>query len=323
MKVLLMVSALITALTLNAGTVTIKAGDVVSLTNALATYTSSSHTIQLETGDYDLSDIRMESDATKYGDSHLLVSGVKLVGLGTSRDDVRLIGDGTCRIMRVIDNSNAIVRNLTMTNGYARTVSGAAESGNGGAVFGYPTVTNCVISGCKAEGFGGAAYYYTYLHLCALLNNSANSGGAAYRVNEVMNCLVKGNHATSSAGGINGNCHGKIVNSTIVENTSGGGGAGIASSLEVKNCHIALNVAGGGGGGFLMTDIKGYRAEVTDCTICSNKSLNGTTAIYGGGIYGGVYSQVEIKGGSVFANYARHGGGGWSCLLQTDGCQRP
>lgn len=298
-----------------ADTVTIHAKDVVALTNALTTYKTSAHTIQLEAGDYDLTGIRMESDATKYGDSHLLLSGVKLVGLGESRDDVRLIGDGTCRIMRVIPDTYAVVRNLTITNGYAKTVSGAAESGHGGGIYGYPTVTNCVISGCNADGYGGAAHGYTYLHFCALLNNSANSGGATYRVNEVINCLVKGNHATGGAGGINGNCYGKVLDSVIVENTSGGSGAGIASSLVVSNCHIALNVAVGNGGGMSMTDVSGYLAVVTDCTICSNKSLNGTVAIYGGGIHGGTLSQVEIRGGSIFANYARHGGGASYCKL--------
>ena len=78
----------------------VKSGDVAALTNALAQYKTSAHTIQLEEGDYDLSGIQMEEEGSAYGKSHLVVSGVKIVGMGASREKVCLIGDGTCRVYR-------------------------------------------------------------------------------------------------------------------------------------------------------------------------------------------------------------------------------
>jgi hypothetical protein len=62
LKLSLLVSALVTLA--HGVVVDISSGDVVSLTNALTQYRTSSHTIQLAEGDYDLTGIQMEEEGS-------------------------------------------------------------------------------------------------------------------------------------------------------------------------------------------------------------------------------------------------------------------
>lgn len=279
----------------------VKSGDVAALTNALAQYKTSAHTIQLEEGDYDLSGIQMEEEGSAYGKSHLVVSGVKIVGMGASREKVRLIGDGTCRVYRMIADTYASLRNLTITNGYAKSISGAQYSGNGGGIYGYPTVTNCLIIGCKADGNGGGACHYTYIWDSHIINNTAAKGGGVFQANYVRNSLVRGNYASSEGGGIHGNDYGSASETDVIENSSGGYGGGISKVGTVSNCVVALNTSVLAGGGLYASS--GTQKTVYDCTICSNK-VTGTANTASGAVYG--YNVVR---GEVFANYAKHGGG--------------
>ena len=286
----------------------INSGDVVALTNALSQYKTSAHTIQLAKGDYDLSGIQMEEDGSEFGKTHLVVSGVKIVGMGESREDVRLIGDGTCRVYRMIKDTYARLQNLTITNGYAKFVEGVANSGHGGGIYGYPTVTNCVITGCRADKNGGGAYGYTYIRVCDILNNSAGgAGGGAFKPNYVINSLVRGNHASSDGGGIHGDGIGSASDTDVIENTSGGTGGGISKVQTVTNCIIALNTSVHGGGGLYASP--GTTRFAYDCTICSNKST-GAEYTASGAVYG--YNTFR---GKVFDNYARHGGGASYAIL--------
>ena len=284
-------------------TVPISAGDVTALTNAIATYRTSATTLQLAPGDYDLTGLQMEEEGSTYGKSHLLVSGVKLLGMGEKPEDVRLIGDGTCRVYRMIKDTYATLQNLTITNGYAKTIEKAADSKHGGGIYGYPTVTNCVIIGNKADGNGGGCYGYTYIRACKILNNTAASGGGAFRVNYVINSLVSGNHSTSHGGGINGDSYGRVEGSTVVGNVADGAGGAICAVNSVTNCYIAENVSASGGGALYSWD----RATkyVYDCTICSNK-----TSTTGGAVY-----EYTVVGGKIFGNYAQNGGGAGFCSL--------
>ena len=279
----------------------VKSGDVAALTNALAQYKTSAHTIQLEEGDYDLSGIQMEEEGSAYGKSHLVVSGVKIVGMGASREKVRLIGDGTCRVYRMIADTYASLRNLTITNGYAKSIGGAQYSGNGGGIYGYPTVTNCLIIGCKADGNGGGACHYTYIWDSHIINNTAAKGGGVFQANYVRNSLVQGNYASSEGGGIHGNDYGSASGTDVIENSSGGYGGGISKVGTVSNCVVALNTSVLAGGGLYASS--GTQKAVYDCTICSNK-VTGTASTASGAVYG--YNVIR---GEVFANYAMHGGG--------------
>ena len=278
-------------------------GDVTALTNAIATYTTSSTIVKLDPGDYDLTGIQMEAEGSEFGKSHLVVSGVQIIGQGESPEDVRLIGDGTCRVYRMIRETYAKLQNLTITNGYAKTIEGAANSKHGGGIYGYPTVTNCVIIGNKADGYGGGAYGYTYIGKCRVLNNSAASGGGAYQPNWVINSLVRGNHSSSQGGGIFGNNYGRAEGSIITENSSGGAGGGIFKVNTVSNCVISLNTAEGRGGALYSEGRSSKFAY--NCTICSNKTTSYSTVW-----------EYTLIGGKIFANYAQHGGGAGSCTLE-------
>lgn len=274
---------------------------VEGLVYLLQTYTTSATTVKLAKGNYDLTGVLMDDDS-KYGKSHILLSGVQLLGDGAVPDDVRLVGDGTCRVLRMIPDTYARVQNLTITNGYAKTIESASESKHGGGIYGYPTVTNCVISGCKADGNGGGTYGYTYIRKCWILGNTAAKGGGAYQPNDVINSVVNGNQSTSDGGGIYGNGSGRVVGSTISENTSGGAGGGICAVNTVTNCTISLNIAAQGGGA-LYSWGRGSKFAY-DCTICSNKTTTNGTAV-----------EYTIVGGKVFANYAQNGGGARKCSL--------
>lgn len=288
----------------------IAAGDVVALTNALSTYSTSATTLKLAPGDYDLTGIQMEEEGSDYGKTHLLVSGVHITGSGEKPEDVRLIGDGTCRVYRMIPNTYAVLKNLTITNGYAKTIEGKPNSKNGGGIYGYPTVTNCVITGCKADGYGGGTYSYTYIRACRIMNNTAYRGGGAYQPNEVINSLVSGNSATHNGGGIYGGDSGwgSAYGSTITGNTSGNAGGGIFKVNTVSNCVISLNVSVNGGGGINGGGGRGSRLAY-DCTICSNRTT-GTEYTASGAAY-----EYTLVRGKIFANYARHGGGASYCTL--------
>lgn len=210
-------------------------GDVTALTNYLHTYKTSSTTVKLAKGDYDLTGIQMEVEGSEYGKSHLVASGVKIVGMGEKREDVRLIGDGTCRIYRMIADTDAKLENLTITNGYAQAIEGVGKSGHGGGIYGSPTVTNCVITNCKADGSGGGLYGSSKIYVSDILNNFAKSGGGgAFQSYRIINSLVAGNSSGGNGGGIHGNAYGLIAGSTITRNTSGVSVAGswIARGLD-------------------------------------------------------------------------------------------
>ena len=284
--------------------VDVKSGDVIALTNALSQYKTSDHTIQLAKGDYDLTGIQMEEDGSEFGKTHLVVSGVKIVGMGESREDVRLIGDGTCRVYRMIKDTYARLQNLTITNGYAKFVEGVANSGHGGGIYGYPTVTNCVITGCRADKNGGGAYGYTYIRVCDILNNSAGgAGGGAFRPNYVINSLVSGNRSAGHGGGIYGDGYGRAEGSDFIDNIADGAGGAICAVNTVSNCFISGNASSQGGGALYSW---GRSSKfVYDCTICSNRTATS----------GSVY-EYTVVGGRMFANYAgNHGGAAAKCDL--------
>lgn len=277
-------------------------GDVVALTNAIATYRASSYLLALAPGDYDLTGVQMEEEGSSYGKTHLVVSGVQIIGQGESPEEVRLVGDGTCRVYRMIRETYAKLQNLTITNGYAKTIEGAADSGNGGGIHGYPTVTNCVIIGNKADGNGGGCCHYTYIQACKILNNTAGTGGGAYQPNYIINSLVSGNHSTGHGGGIYGNSYGRAEGSRIIGNDASGAGGGVCAVNSLTNCVIAQNTAAQGGSALYSWGRSSKFAY--DCTICSNKTTTSGT------IY-----EYTVVGGKIFANFAQHGGGASKCDL--------
>ncbi len=295
-----------------AATIRVPSGDVDALVNALNGYQSSSDWIQLEPGVYDLSNVQMEASTTN-GGSHLVLMYANMEGLGETCDDVRLVGNGTLRVLRT-DNSQSYtskVRNLTVTNGYARAVDGDKTiAGYGGGIYGYHFVTNCAIIGNKADLRGGGVCNYTYLDGCRILNNVCVSGdgGGAYKPNWVRNSIVKGNSARRG-GGVYGEGIGSVSDSVVSENEASGSGGGICAVTTVSNSLVSLNVAAGGAGLFAWNQAQ---SKAYDSLICSNRNGSASSAAeaVGGGVRG-----YQVFGGAIFANYANYGGGASAAVL--------
>lgn len=289
----------LTALTGLAETVVVS--NVTDLVAAIYAHTTASDTIQLAKGDYDLTGVQME-ESSSFGGSHLLLDKVNLVGLGETPDEVRLIGDGTLRVIRSNGAYNVSkIENLTITNGYAKTVADVTSSGRGGGVYGYfHTLTNVTVIGCKSDVDGGGVSNYSYIRNCRILNNSSVTGGGVFKPNEILNSLVSGNVSSGNGGGVYGDGYGKIIDSRIIGNTANGAGGGVCAVTTITNSIISENVAVSSGGGLFSWGASTKFAY--DCIICSNKAESANT-------YGGGANQYTIIGGEVFGNEGRHGGG--------------
>lgn len=280
---------------------TVRVSTTDALVEALNTYRTSADVIEVEANDYDLTGVNMYNDVYA-GPSHLRVSNAKLVGIGTKPEDVRLIGDGTMRVL--FANSPAVIANLTITNGHAIAVDGFTSAHYGGGVSGSCTLTNCIVIGCKAGGYGGGVRSAIKLFDCRILNNTAARGGAAYGIGEARNCEFRGNATTNGAGGaIYGDTNTRLYDCTIAENRAVGGiGGGMVVVPYASNCVITLNHTTSRGGGVASWGFKTYRRDLYDCTVTCNKADD-----YAGGIMG-----VQMFGGELAGNYAKHGGGGSS-----------
>lgn len=270
---------------------TVTVDTVEDLVKALETYQDDLDVIYVEAGTYDLTGVKM-SDAK--GGSHLFLKGASLKGVTTNCDDVKLVGDGT---LRVLETDNTVgwlstVENLTVTNGYARTQDDVSYSGTGGGIYGHHYCKNCKIVGNRADKNGGGMSGLSHANKCWILNNSAgNFGGGVYRFNDVVDSVVRGNSAEQDGGGVHGGDAAALVSgSEIVGNTSAGTGGGVCAVPKVTNTFVALNTAIRGAG-LAAWNIE--TALAVDCTVCSNNA----TAYGGGGIY-----QYQMVRGALFAN---------------------
>lgn len=268
--------------------------NVTELVDALTTYQGGSDVIFVDPGEYNLTDIKMSEDK---GGSHLFLKGASLKGTTANCDDVKLIGDGT---LRVLDTDNTVgwlstIENITVTNGWAKSVDGVASSGVGGGIRGGHSYKNCKIVGNMADKNGGGIAGGSADHCWIIGNEAGGQGGGAFEASLVANSVVSGNKSTGDGGGIHGGGSGSgtVSGSIVAENTSSGGtGGGICYVAKVTNTSVSLNVATRGGG-IASWDIN--KTVTTDCNVCSNKS----TTYGGGGLY-----MCRMTGGSIFANAA-------------------
>ena len=288
-------------------------GDVSALVEKLGN-SANGDVIYLGKGEYDLTGVLMENDETKFGKSHLRIQpGVKLLAEDEDRNGTLLVGNGTARILRAVPPDYkttyvpATIRGLTITNGFAKTFSGAAESKHGGGIYGDATLTNCVVAKCTAEGNGGALCGYIKVHKCLVSNNTASSsGGGTYKATEIKNSEIIGNSSANNGGGI---CAftGKeqIFDSVVSGNYAAKNGGGISSYLVVSNCFVSLNTAENSGGG-IDNPVHSQVKYVYDSDVCSNKAVTASC---------GVVSYYTVYRGSIFANYAQEYAGAYNCML--------
>ena len=216
----------------------------------------------------------------------------KLIGTGTSRDDVVIRADGAYRTLRMAAGS--WIENVTVVGNtdISKADKGGAIEMSGG------TVTNCVLRDGKTYG-NGDKYSGGNLYV--------NSDGAL-----VVDCVISGGEGKNHGGNV---C---LVKGTIRACTITGGvtynegekyGANVwMSGGLVESCTIS-DGDGYEGGEIYMTG-----GTVTNCTILAN----GVTRGSGGGVYmtGGTVVDCDIDGTGVTMSW--HGG----CIYMKNGTVR-
>ena len=282
------------------------AGLVISLGNASATtryvdVNSSNPTKPYTNWVTAATSIQQAVDASQAGDTVLATNGVYAVGdretfdsygnsFGFSRVVVTnaialrsvngpqlTIIDGAWEVRCVSLRAGASLTGFTLTNGYAW------DSGRGwnfgGGVFCTATnafLTNCLVTGCRADDDGGGAYGGTLDH-CTLSDNHATSGGGAWS-STFYNCTLAGNEAFGWGGGTAG---GALYNCTVTGNRAADYGGG-AYGGDLHNCTLTGNSAHESGGG-------AYDGWLYNCTVTGNWAENG---VGGGAYYCSLYNCI-------------------------------
>jgi len=222
--------------------------------------------------------------------------GATIRGAGTNPAAVIVNGNyptvtNSCFYLR---HSNAVLDNLTITNGYA--------SSGGGVYINTGLVQNCVISG-----------------------NTATKGGGVYISNNkgtLLNSTVSGNLATNGVGGGGVYCVGGslVSNCVVINNLAfrednyahfGGGGIYGAGGAIVLNCLLESNevevIAGTVHGGGFSTSYTGG-GTVKDCIIRNNKVGPASYLANGGGVFMHGKNNL-LRNCLVYSNTGYYGGG--------------
>lgn len=165
---------------------------------------------------------------------------------------------------------HAVVSNCTVVGNKTKATDSLEVSGSGGGIFLYRPTSKGIITGCLIKdneanvtnSGGGGVYYYwqaadNHLGLierCQIINNKSliyDGGGIYIRGNGLIrNCLILGNEAYRTGGGISlspiGNASITVQNCTVISNaavTQRGGGIYIGGSAvrNISNCIIYYN----------------------------------------------------------------------------------
>jgi hypothetical protein len=225
----------------------------------------------------------------------LLNKGITLQGVGGAANTI-IDANLTGRILSMSDSA-AVMDGFTLKNGLSATaINGVGVNMTGG------TLQNCTVSACTNTASGTIRGGGIFM-----------SGSSCL----VTNCLISGNYigldgATSSGGGIF-NSGGRILSSTVTNNTvqqgraaGGGGGIYVIDGGIISNCTIVANFAdctdvATTGGGICVDG-----GTVVDCLISNNKTASKTGPTYGGGVAMKGNSRVErcIISGNTQVGYS-------------------
>ncbi|HEY1685797.1 MAG TPA: right-handed parallel beta-helix repeat-containing protein [Tepidisphaeraceae bacterium] len=179
-----------------------------------------------------------------------------------------------------IDNQHS---SPTLTN---CTITGNTASDAGGGMYNYyssPVLNKCTISGNNADQ-GGGGIYNDYssptLTQCTISGNTTTQDGGGVDSNggspSLTGCIIEGNSA-GYGGGINneyGDSKATLANCVIVGNTATGSGGGVADNADaiLLNCTITGNTAGSAGGGVATGYTTYYATKLTNCIVWGNSA---------------------------------------------------
>lgn len=217
----------------------------------------------------------------RYQGNFLLNATTSLIGAGDGEDQAsNTVLDGN-RTGRVMDIGNGVSVTLQGVR-----ITGGDGLGNGGGIrsAGRLALTNCSVSGNRADRGGGIAH------------TSAATGAL-----ELTNCRITGNEALvgNGAGLILENTTQQVTikGCTISGNTSSLAGGGIqkdAGSCAITGTEISGNKAVANGGGVLNAGTMSFDGA---CRITNN-----TSDAQGGGIFNEAGSTVTLNGATVTGN---------------------
>ena len=304
----------------NAFATTYRTNTVDGLIHLLTTYNGKSHVIELEPGDYQLRDSDCMNDDASIGPSHLYGNAITICGTGAKPEDTRLIGSGTRRLIQLA-SSAGVLKNLTITNGYAKTVKGKSSSDRGGGTYN-GTLRNCLLIGNKADAYGGASGGGYNAYDCRYFNNSCPRGGALHG-GSVYTSVISNNYSKTEGGaGYNVSL---IDGCAVIGNRSDGSIGAISMCATITNSLIACNVSKGDTGAvylYCSTNASGFGTF----NLCVDSVISNNTS---GALTGGIVSRtkvVDIDGNSVKAVVRRctiigneaqtYGGGINYCLCE-------
>ncbi len=211
-----------------------------------------------------------------------------------------------------LDHAEAVLRGLTISNGYSNNgggvrlaggavlddclVIGNQSSGFAGGVYAdQSTVTGCLVAANESTDYGGGIHLQNYSLAidCVVSNNKSTTGGGIHiSSGTALHCVVEGNLGTSLGGGIRASGGNSAVIATdILRNrtTIFGGGVALENNSVARDCLIAGNTntyfqrsSSRGGGGVYITN-----AVVEDCVISNNNAYGvggGVNMVNNGGI---------------------------------------
>ena len=212
------------------------------------------------------------------------------------------------------DADDSMLDGFTITNG--NSVNGAGIL----VVASAATISNNIITNNNSPGIAGGVYMAadSTIDNCVISNNEASSyGGGVYNgftTSTIKYSLIEGNVAASGGGIYNDGGFAPVITlNTIKSNVASDRGGGICNdekndAIIVRN-QILLNTASARGGGVYSGQESSSNTNYAEVELTNNVIAN-NTATWGGGIYNGSYSKVEVMHNTVVGNTAFTNGGG-------------